>query len=215
MPPHPALHLQSSSISQNTKYKKEPTGRGCRQPEPLGGGDRQGARCTPPRAGSARCSGQETNLFCFVSVLRTHRDRTGRAAKAPAAAARRARGRGWRPSRGAVPPQARRPDRRQEVLLGPRPCPCGCPPPAPRPHLGAPAGATAQGIPGSAGRHRRPAAQPRAQSSTALSPPERTRQQTGSLPPPAGLRGPHRAPQSDTLLLLSPQTRNSRRATRF
>lgn len=55
-----------------------------------GRGRQAGSRSAwPPFAERARCSGQETNLFCFVSVLRTHRDRIGRIAKALAAAASR------------------------------------------------------------------------------------------------------------------------------
>lgn len=36
---------------------------------PWEGGDRQGAALRWPLTECARCSGQETNLFCFVSVL--------------------------------------------------------------------------------------------------------------------------------------------------
>lgn len=88
------LHLQSPLISQNAEFKKVadrmwlPTAAAPR-------GGRSGRAAAPPAR--TRCSGQETNLFCFVSVLRTRRP-SRPAAKAPAAAknpsAARA-GRGW------------------------------------------------------------------------------------------------------------------------
>lgn len=69
-PPASALHLQSSSISQNTKYKKVADRMWLPTARAPGRGRQAGSRAArAPLHRVRRCSGQETNLFCFVSVL--------------------------------------------------------------------------------------------------------------------------------------------------